>query len=191
MADKFAKSASNSRTQKAGLSLLLTDRRFQVVDLACKRVILKALVADGRYGPRSFDCVMTPQPVEELTVESIGPHLGSLRLVEMKTTRKSIGDVALNRFFFGATAREFELAETIGSRFLFAFVVLSDNNAYGHPFAVLLTHAQVVERTRTKRVQYQVNFRSDMGTAAARHELLLLDSATLVPGAGKPDRSEQ
>lgn len=49
----------------------------------------------------------------------------------------------------------------LGNRFNFAFVVLNSDNDYGAPFFVLLTLDQVEARTRTQRIQYQVNFRSD------------------------------
>lgn len=186
MADKFAKSASNSRTQKVGLSILLADPRFQAVDLPCKRMILHRLGLRGDYGPQSFDCVMTQGPTEVLTTDNVQAHLATLRLVEMKTTRKPIRNAALNQFFFGATAREFDLAKELGSRFLFAFVILNTANEHNRPFAVLLTYDQVVERTRTKRVQYQVNFRSDTDATAAHHELVLFDPMVLAPKKEDP-----
>jgi len=187
MADKFAKSAANARTQKLGLSILLADPRFQVVDLPSKRTILRNLVPHGDYGPQSFDCVMTPQPTEVLTPENVQAHLATLRLVEMKTTRKPIRDSGLNQFFFGATAREFDLAKALGARFLFAFVVLNTANKYGRPFAVLLTNDQVIERTRTRRVQYQVNFRSDTNAATSHHELVLFDPVLLTSAGASLD----
>jgi hypothetical protein len=186
MADKFSKSTSNARTQKVGLGILLGDPRFQGVNLATKRAILQQVAPFGDFGPQSFDCVMTPDPVEPLTAENVTPHLATLRLIEMKTTRKPIRDVGLNQFFFGATAREFELARVLGDRFLFAFVVLNTNNEFARPFAVLLTHDQVAERTRTKRVQFQVNFRSDTDPRTCHHELLLFDPEILGPTGVEP-----
>ena len=43
------------------------------------------------------------------------------------------------------------------NRFRFAFVVLNSANIYGKPFAVLLTLQELEHRTRSKRIQYQVN----------------------------------
>lgn len=177
MADKFTKSTTNSHTQKVGLDILLGDPRFQEPDLATKRAILEQIVAIGEYGPQSFDCVMTPTPVAPLTVATVDAHIPTMRLIEMKTTRKPIQNVGLNQFFFGATAREFDLAQALGERYLFAFVVLNASNEYGRPFAVLLTYDQVVERTRTRRVQFQVNFRSDTNPEAAHHELVVFKEA--------------
>ena len=75
----------------------------------------------------------------------------------MKTTKKPIKDAGLAGFFFGATQREYNLATTLGDKFRFAFVVLNSANAYGKPFAVLLTLSELEHRTRSKRIQYQVN----------------------------------
>ena len=78
-------------------------------------------------------------------------------LVEMKTTKKPIKDSSLAGFFFGATQREYDLAAKLGDKFRFAFVVLNSNNIYNKPFAVLLTLQELEIRTRSKRIQYQVN----------------------------------
>src|SRR5205823_3367534 len=94
------------------------------------------------------------------------------RLVEVKSTRKPIKDANLNGFFFGATEREYAMAAALGDRYLFAFIVLSSVNNFGRPFAVLLTLDQVVERTRAKRTQFQVNFRTQMRDEPY-HELVL------------------
>jgi hypothetical protein len=75
----------------------------------------------------------------------------------MKTTKKPIKDASLAGFFFGATQREYDLAAKLGDRFRFAFVVLNSANIYGKPFGVLLTLSELEERTRSKRIQYQVN----------------------------------
>jgi hypothetical protein len=105
---------------------------------------------------------MTPKPCEALTIENIDAFMPSIRLVEMKTTKKPIRDEALNGFFFGATEREYTMAKALGDKYMFAFVVLNENNAYGRRFFVLLTLDQIERRTRAKRIQYQVNFRSDI-----------------------------
>ena len=100
--------------------------------------------------------------MEPITIDNVEEHLSSIRLCEIKSTKAAIQDDALNKFFFGATETEFALARALGSHYLFLFVVLNSNNTYGRPFFVPLTLAQVENRTRARRVQYQVNFRTDM-----------------------------
>lgn len=80
----------------------------------------------------------------------------------MKTTKKPIKDENLNGFFFGATEREYAMARALGDKYVFAFVVLNSVNVHNRPFFILLTLDQVEQRTRAKRIQYQVNFRSDI-----------------------------
>jgi hypothetical protein len=163
---KFDKSLLNSGTEKLGISVLLSDARFQVLNLATKRRII-ALLAEGgiggagQFGHQTFDAVMTPTPRPPLTQDTIDGFFDELTLVEMKTTRKPIRDAALNGFFFGATERERAMARALGDRYRFAFVVLNDANVYGRPFAVLLPLEEVERRTREWRVQYQVSFRTD------------------------------
>lgn len=159
---KFGKSRSNRRLENSGLALLLGDPRFQAPDHATKLRILEALPVRGNFGVQTFDAVMSRVPIEPLTPATIDRHVDRLRLVEMKTTRKPIRDQALNGFFFGATEREYEMARALGDRYLFAFVVLNSDNLFGQPFFVLLTLDEVEHRTRSKRIQFQVNFRNDI-----------------------------
>jgi hypothetical protein len=159
---KFGKSLSNRRVENRGLALLLEDPRFQAPDLPTKRKIIELLPVKGEFGIQTFDAVMTETPMPAITAENLNQHMSSLRLVEMKTTAKRIQDQNLNGFFFGATEREYAMAKALGHQYLFAFVVLNADNVYGRPFFILLTLEEVERRTRAKRVQYQVNFRSDI-----------------------------
>lgn len=154
------KSRRNRIVEKAGLKdVLLKDRRFQAPTTETKKAILKALgLGDTKfYGPQSFDAIMLPQPTELIDETTLPRHLEEIVLIEMKTTKKPIKDAALAGFFFGATQREYDLATKLAEKFRFAFVVLNSANAYGKPFAVLLTLKELELRTRNKRIQYQVN----------------------------------
>ena len=159
---KFTRSLENRGTENEGLIFLQREPRIQVVTTEIKRLILEELELEGPFGPQTFDAVMTPEPAMPITAETISDHASDLVLLEMKTTKKSIKNELLNGFFFGATEREYELAIVLGDRYRFAFVVLNTSNDYGQFFAVLLPLREVARRTRAKRVQYQVNFRSDM-----------------------------
>jgi len=162
---KFGKSLRNRGTENTGLRVLLADARFQHVDLLTKRHILASLPVSGTFGIQTFDAVMTPEPAGPIHAATPQDELDALTLIEMKTTLKPIKDAALNGFFFGATEREYTMAAALRNRYRFAFVVLNDNNVYGAPFAVLLTLDEVEERTRARRIQYQVNFKTDMEAA--------------------------
>jgi hypothetical protein len=159
---KFEKSGINKRTEKEGASLLLRDPRFQLVTLATKRRILELIGFTSAFGTQTFDLVMTPSVVPPITPENVDQHFPSLTLVEMKTTKGAVRDQALRGFFFGATEREYAMAQALGPQYCFAFVVLNETNVFGKPFAVLLTLEEVEQRTRSRRVQYQVNFKTDI-----------------------------
>lgn len=164
---KFGKSRSNRRVENRGLALLLQDPRFQAPPTPVKRKIIELLPVKGAFGIQTFDAVMTPQPAEVISEHNVARFMEELRLIEMKTTRKPITSPDLNGFFFGATEREYDMARALGDKYMFAFVVLSDENEFGRPFFVLLTLDEVERRTRAKRIQYQVNFRSDIVTDPA------------------------
>ena len=154
------KSKRNRVVEKAGLQdVLLKDPRFQAPSTETKKALLKALgLGDTKlYGPQSFDAIMLPQATELIDETTLPRYLEQIVLVEMKTTKKPIKDAGLAGFFFGATQREYDLAAKLADKFRFAFVVLNSANAYGKPFAVLLTLSELEHRTRAKRIQYQVN----------------------------------
>ena len=153
---KFAKSGLNRKTENVGLDLLLTDGRFQVGPTALKRQVLAAFGA-ALWSPQSFDAFMTVTPQAQLTADNLAENLDTIRLVEMKTTRKAISDERLNGFFFGATAREFDLAELIPDHHRWAFVVLNSDNRFGRPYFVLMTHEQLKARVRSQRIQFQIS----------------------------------
>ena len=157
-----AKNLRDLRVEKQGQVLLLRDPRFQAVDKECRTRILRLLGIDlkERYGPRSFDLIMTDLPVEPITIDNVQELIDAIRLVEMKTTRKAIKDEQLAGFFYGATENEYRLAERLGDRFLFAFVVLNRANRFGAPFAALRTLKEIEAQTKSKRTQFQVSLRA-------------------------------
>ena len=175
---KFLKSLENKKTENIGLSFLQRDPRIQVISTVAKQAALDALGVEGSFGPQTFDAVMTPEPVEPLSLDNVADHVEALTLLEMKTTKKPIKNANLNGFFFGATEREYELATHLGDRYRFAFVVLSENNDYGQFFAVLIPLREVARRTRARRVQYQVNFKTDITDLSLERKGDLLLPAT-------------
>lgn len=172
--NKFERSGANKRVEREGISLLLRDHRFQLVDLPTKRRILELIGTSATFGHQTFDLVMTPMPHPPITPESVDDVFAELTLVEMKTTKGAVSDQALRGFFFGATEREYAMARALGDRYCFAFVVLNDNNVFARPFAVLLTLEEVEARTRQKRVQYQVNFRTDTSVENTSEEQVIV-----------------
>ena len=181
MEAKFTKSQSNKGTENKGLALLLTDGRFQAIGVLTKRRILEKIGIEGAFGIQTFDAVMTEIPQPPITLDNVDDYADSLRLVEMKTTRKPIATAELSKFFFGATEREYAMAKALGDRYLFAFIVLNESNVYGRPFAALLSLEEVELRTRARRIQYQVNFRSDIEPNVDGQELVVFGNETHIP----------
>lgn len=172
------KNLRDLRLEKEGHVLLLRDARFQKLDTACKRRVLDLLGVDAtaRYGPQSFDLVMTVVPVAPLTIENVGQFIEEMTLVELKTTKKAIKNDRLGGFFYGATENEYQLAALLGDRFVFAFVVINHANEYGSPFAVLRTLKQVEAQTQSRRTQFQVSLRaSELPPAAGQLVFLEAD----------------
>ena len=147
---------NNVREDRALRVLLDSSSSFQKPDSRTRKKILELLgLAD--YSSRAFDLIQTDVPVPAVTVDNVHEHLEAIRLVEVKATKADIQDENLQGFFFGATDNEYRLAERLGDRYKFAFVVLPPSER--KPFFVLLTLKEVNERTSSKRIQYQVNFK--------------------------------
>jgi hypothetical protein len=178
---KFTKSQTNKGTENVGLALLLTDPRFQAVDLLTKRAILELIGTSASYGIQTFDAIMAPAGTPPVDADNVGRLFSTIKLVEMKSTRKPIRNAGLSGFFFGATEREYAMAEHLGDRYLFAFIVLNDDNDYGSPFAVLLTLGEVKLRTRSQRVQYQVNFRTGIEPDASPTSRIVFGTGAHIP----------
>jgi len=160
---RFKKSARNHGLEARGKDFVLLDRRFQRPAPAVKAEILRLIGLSGNFTEASFDLVMTSRPAPPLTMDNVDSWIHEISLVEMKTTAKPIRNKALAGFFFGSSETQYHLSEAAADRILWAFVVLNDVNDYGRPFFTLLTFEQVGAKTRTKRVQFQVNFAgSDM-----------------------------
>lgn len=173
---RFTRSSQNRRTEKSGLGILLRDPRFQLVDTSTKRRIIELIGVSATFGIQTFDLVMTPRPCPPIGVANVDAFFPDLTMVEMKVTKKPIRNEALNGFFFGATEREKAMATALGEKYRFAFVVLSDDNEHRRPFAVLLGLTELERRTRPWRVQYQVNFRTDLNVedVESSHQLVVL-----------------
>lgn len=153
------KSKANRVVEDEGLAVLLSDPRFQAPDTKLRKAILERMGLGGTkdYGHQSFDAIMLPNAGFLVEESNLDQRLDDIVLVEMKTTRKPIKDGNLHGFFFGATEREFNLAEKLGDRYRFAFVVLNSDNVFDKPFAVLLSLEELKPRIRSDRVQRQIN----------------------------------
>lgn len=166
---RYTKSRDNQVRERDAIGYVLgNDARFQKPTRAVKRRILELLLLpkEGEWTDQTFDLVVTAPGTPELTEDNVGRFMDQIALLEVKATRKRIKNVALNGFFFGTTDRQYQLARAAGDRYWYAFIVLNDDNDYGHPFFVLLPLAEVERRTQSKRLQYQVSFRRDMEPAA-------------------------
>ncbi len=90
-------------------------------NLATKRRILELIGKSDSFGIQTFDAVKTAEPVPPIVADNVDGFFPTLRLIEMKTTRKAIQNASLHGFFFGATQREYDMARTLGDHYLFAF----------------------------------------------------------------------
>lgn len=145
---------SNNKTEKEALNLLLAERDDLLIpDAKGRLAIVEALGIDKRFR-RTFDLVRIPgHRFGESQVEIQTPS--SITLFEIKSTKKLLPDFPKG-FFFGATANEFDLAQTLGERFQFCFVSLHPQQPPARRVAYF-SLAELEKLIRTKRTQFQVN----------------------------------
>lgn len=154
----YGKTKLNNVKEDAALNVVLNSEGFyQKPDFKTRKRILE-LLGLGDFSARAFDLVETKTLVPALTPANVHEFIDQVTLIEIKATKAAIEDENLHGFFFGATDNEYKLAAKLGERYKFGFVVLSPKGDR-KPFFVLLTLAKVDERTRTKRIQYQVNLK--------------------------------
>ena len=169
---RFKKSQRNHALERSARDFILLDRRFQRPSNVVKRRILELLGFAGEFTAASFDLIMTNGPRASLGVDDVVAVLDDITLIEMKTTAKPIQNVSLAGYFFGTSETQYNLANVAGPRLKWAFVVMNEENDYGRPFFTLLTTEEVRASTRTRRVQFQVNFKtSDMPDGSSRDPL--------------------
>ena len=144
---------SNNASEKEAIQFLLhSDKDFIQPDKEGRKAIMKILGMDKRYS-RAFDLVLIKGHTNLESVHEIEDPK-QVTLVELKTTKKNLPHNPKG-FFFGATQNEFDLAETLGSQFLFCFVSLHpDSKGYA-----LKTLEEMEKMIRNKRVQYQINLK--------------------------------
>lgn len=161
---RYTKSLDNQARERDAVGHLLgLEPRFQKPTRAVKSRILEllALPKEGEWTAQTFDLIVTTPGTPPITDENVDAYIDEIALVEVKATRKAIKNTALNGFFFGTTDRQYQLARAAGNRYWYAFIVLNSANDYGHPFYVLLPLEEMERRTQSKRLQYQVSFRTD------------------------------
>lgn len=152
----YGKTKLNNASEDSAVQVLLRSSPcFQRPNGKTRKHIL-ALLGAADYSARAFDLIRTATPLPPITGENATTYIDSIGLIEVKATRADIQDENLHGFFFGATDNEYKLAAKLGERYRFAFVVLPPGRA---PFFVMLTLREVEERTKNKRIQYQVNLK--------------------------------
>lgn len=121
----YGKTKLNNVKEDTALRVLLdSNAAFQRPDSATRKKIL-GLLGLSDYSSRAFDLIQTDVPLPTITVDNVANHIDSICLIEVKATKKRIPDENLHGFFFGATDNEYRLAERLGNRYKFAFVVLA------------------------------------------------------------------
>ena len=144
---------NNNLTEKEGIDYVLSkDALLRNPTKESRKELLNLLDIPKSFS-RAFDLILLP-PNKNCTSEVTVESKKEITLVELKTTKKKLA-TSPNGFFFGATENEFELARMMGDQFLFCFVCL-------HPESLSYKYmnlSEVEEMTKTKRVQYQINFK--------------------------------
>lgn len=148
----FILTLSNNVTEKEGIIYLIENYTgFFKIDLSTKKELLDLLNISHSF-LQAFDLIYVPDMVgKEISSDFIQTYLEDIIFIELKTTKKYLPENPKG-FFFGATEKEFQFGDIVGSRFRFCFVCLNDKS----PSFTLLTIQEVEQRIRYKRIQFQI-----------------------------------
>lgn len=145
----------NNRTERQGITFLQqTSKKFILPTLANRKQILDLLELDRRY-LRAFDLIIV-KGHDNTEPEFVIDDISKIELVELKTTQKELPNLPYG-FFFGATDNEFQIASKLGGQYKFCFLSLHPKS----PNYCLLTLEEMKPLIKNKRVQYQINFKTE------------------------------
>jgi hypothetical protein len=116
-------SGNNKQTAiKARTMLLQKDLAFRVATPKQKRCLLVEFARIGRvvYG-QAFDMIKLAADVDLDDAASVQGHLESISLYEVKSTNRNLPP-NFEGFFFSLSTAELLTAQSLGSRYRFAFV---------------------------------------------------------------------
>lgn len=147
----YGATLKNNKTENNAVQFVLTQNPcLKLPAKEERKQILEALKLPNSFS-RAYDLVLLPSP-DITNVMSVAPE--KWVLVELKTTMKKLLKNP-DGFFFGATANEFALAEKLGDRYVFCFVSMHPESM-GYTF---VSAKDIEGKIKTKRLQYQINFR--------------------------------
>jgi hypothetical protein len=141
----------NNKSEKEAIDYLISmNSNFILPDKRSRKMLLDIFGIDQKY-IRAFDLIYISG---HSNIEDIIEFKSKdeVTFIELKTTKKKLTNLPKG-FFFGATQREFEIAERLGEQYKFCFVSLHEESLGFE----LLTLKELNGIIRTKRIQYQIN----------------------------------
>ncbi len=142
---------SNNKTEKRGIDFLMSqDPSFLLPTKEGRKKIFEILELDKKYS-RAFDLFRLPGHTNSEQVIEI-KDAKNIVLIELKTTEKYLPNNP-QRFFFGVTQNEFDIAEKLGDQYKFCFVSLHANSQNYSLLSLKELEALIVN----KRTQFQIN----------------------------------
>jgi hypothetical protein len=136
---------SGSATAKRALAILVKKGAGFVLPTPAQRKNLVVAFAKNDmiiYG-KAFDCVRLDGDVNLDSVESIEANLRQITVIEIKSSRKELPDDFAGHFF-SLSGAEMLVAQSLKSRFKFAFVNINSGAHLELSIAEIFAHARAV-----------------------------------------------
>lgn len=123
-----AKNSGNTTAQRAGNILVAKGMGFVVPTGKQKKNLVIAFVKRGMivYG-KAFDIIKLSGQVDLDILEEIESKLDRITLYEIKSTARDL-EPSFNGYFFGLTAAEVLVSQSLKARFKFVFVNIHTRN---------------------------------------------------------------
>ena len=125
---ELAKKTGNTSAKRAAEILVEQNLGFFVPSANQKRNLVVAFAKRGMiiYG-KAFDAVRLSASVDLDSLEDVEKQLKAITLYEIKSTNKKMGD-RFDGYFFGITAAEVLVAQSLKGQFKFVFVNINTDN---------------------------------------------------------------
>jgi hypothetical protein len=114
---------SGQRTAKKAAALLVAKAKGFIIPTKKQRQnLLVAFAKKGKvvYG-RAFDIVKVSRPIDLSALADVERHLGSITVLEIKSSRKKL-PLDFGGFFFSLTGAEVLVAQSLKTQFKFVLV---------------------------------------------------------------------
>lgn len=141
---------------KARKYLIDLNKGYHEVSSYAKRQIKNYIQSRHPIPVGSFDMIKLKKQKQKTPIRRLSDkELNELTLIEIKSSDRNLNE-NLDGYFFGYSYSEQLVAQALGNRYQFAFVVLPRSG--GRKFHKVMTYRQIWKKAKTIHMQWSIKF---------------------------------